>query len=77
MKKTSKLAKLDKLDMFLIHELLHGAYLVSELFQLLGPDEEGCLYNPIFKRHPRLKKAYTKALYAILDFYQECGGIGL
>lgn len=56
------------------HELLHGAYLVHSLLEIVGRSgEAGAKRDRLFKKHPKLRPAHERALAATWALYQAVG----
>jgi hypothetical protein len=56
-------------DPFAVHEVLHTAHVLSDTF------ERHIVDHPVVKHRPELKDKADKALEAMLEVYQEVGGL--
>lgn len=63
-------------DAYLRHELLHGAFLVHSLLEIVGRSGEvGPKRSRIFVKHPKLRRVHERALAATWDLYQAVGAL--
>lgn len=59
------------------HELLHGAFLVHSLLEIVGRSGDvGRKRNRLFAKHPELRRVYARALEATWALYQAVGATG-
>lgn len=58
------------------HELLHGAFLVHSLLEIVGRSGEvGQKRNRLFVKHPKLRRVHERALAATWTLYQAVGAL--
>jgi hypothetical protein len=63
-------------DAYLRHELLHGAFLVHSLLEIVGRSGEvGGKHNRIFAKNPKLRRVHERALTATWELYQVVGAL--
>jgi hypothetical protein len=58
------------------HELLHGAFLVHSLLEIVGRSGEvGPKRSRLFVKYPKLRRVHERALAATWDLYQAVGAL--